>query len=119
MAKKRRDEELFQKLRVAGLRKRVAGAVAEASDRVDPRKLAGNLRSVADDLEDRAKGGPRKRATAAKKAASTRAANARKRSASGKKAAATRASGNGSTRTTKAKPKAPSRTTAARRAKKS
>lgn len=111
---KRRDEELFEKLRVSGLRKRLASAVADASDRVDPRKVIADLRSAADQIEDRLRGtDPPKPATRARakspsrtrsKAASTRSATkakaskpaaskstSAKRSEAGKKAARTRA----------------------------
>ena len=95
----RADLGRFALLVVVGL------CYAEASDRVDPRKVASDLRSAADHIEARVRGAdakpkskpkPRSPATAAKrseaatKAARTRAANARKRSASATKAAATR-----------------------------
>jgi hypothetical protein len=98
MAKSRFDTELFDRLRAGGLRKRVASTVAEAvgttrrgkpPKRVD--RVVGELRSLAAELEDRARGGPAKRQAAAKKAAATRRRNAAKRSAAAKKAARTRA----------------------------
>jgi len=50
-----------------------------------------DLRSLASELEDRAKGGPGKRKAAAKKAAQTRKRKQTKRSQAAKKAAKTRA----------------------------
>jgi hypothetical protein len=95
---KRKDTELFDRLRAGGLRKRVAGTVAGAvgttrrgkpPKRVD--RVVSELRSLAAEIEDRAKGGPAKRKAAAKKAAATRRRNAAKRSRAAKKAARTRA----------------------------
>jgi len=95
MARKR-DEDLFRRLRANGLRKRVANVIAESTD--GRRRPAKAVKSVLDDLkdlvnevEDRASGGPAKRKAAAKKAAATRARNARARSTAAKKAARTRA----------------------------
>jgi hypothetical protein len=98
MAKSRVDSELFDRLRAKGLRKRVAGTLAEAvgtarggktPKHVD--RIISDLRGLAAELEDRAKGGPAKREAAAKKAAATRKRNAAKRSQAAKKAARTRA----------------------------
>jgi hypothetical protein len=98
MAKTSFDAELFDRLRAGGLRKRVASTVAEAvgaarngkpPKQVD--RVVSELRALAAELEDRAKGGPGKREAAAKKAAATRKRNATKRSESAKKAARTRA----------------------------
>jgi hypothetical protein len=94
---KRVDTELFDRLRAGGLRKRVAETVAGAvgttrgksPKQVD--RIVSELRSLAAEIEDRAKGGPAKRETAAKKAAATRRRNAAKRSAAAKKGARTRA----------------------------
>jgi hypothetical protein len=90
------DEDLFRRLRASGLRKKVARVIAEGTD--GRRKPAKSVRSVLDDLkglveevEDRAKGGPAKRSTAARKAAATRRRKARARSTAAKKAARTRA----------------------------
>lgn len=98
MAKGRRDE-LFDRLRASGLRKRVAKAVADDVARVrsgkTPRTLdraVSDLRALASELEDRARGGPAQRKAAAQKAARTRQRNAAKRSSAAKKAAQTRAS---------------------------
>ena len=98
MAKGRLDTELFDRLRAGGLRKRVASTVAEAvgsgARRKPPKqvdRVVGELRALAAEIEDRAKGGPGKRQAAAKKAAATRRRNAAKRSTAAKKAARTRA----------------------------
>ena len=97
MARKSRQDELFDKLRASGLRKRVAKSVAEATGRANRntpqgvKKVANDLRALASEIEDRATGGPAKRKAAAKKAANTRKRNASKRSAAAKKAARTRA----------------------------
>lgn len=93
----RPDKELYQRVRDSGVRKRVARTVAEAAGKADSRtpkalnEAAKNLRSIAAELEDRAKGGPVKRKATAQKAARTRRANAAKRSTAAKKAARTRA----------------------------
>jgi uncharacterized sporulation protein YeaH/YhbH (DUF444 family) len=97
MARKSRQDEIFERLRAKGLRKRVARTVAEASGRTSRntpkgvKKVASDLRALASEIEDRATGGPAKRKAAAKKAANTRKRNANKRSAAAKKAAKTRA----------------------------
>ena len=96
MARKSRQDELFEKLRAGGLRKRVAKSVAEATGRANRntptgvKKVASDLRALASEIEDRATGGPTKRKAAAKKAAATRKRKANQRSAAAKKAAATR-----------------------------
>lgn len=94
MAKTGLDTDLFNRLRATGMRKRAARAIAEAGDNSSKlvRATVDELRSVADQLEDRARGGPKKaRSEAAKKAANTRKRDAAKRSAAAKKGAATRA----------------------------
>jgi hypothetical protein len=97
MARKSRQEELFDRLRAGGLRKRVARSLAEATAKANGRTpkavrgVADDLKSLARELEDRATGGPAKRKAAAKKAAATRKRKAAKRSAAAKKAAKTRA----------------------------
>jgi hypothetical protein len=98
MAKSRIDTELFNRMRASGLRKRVASTVAEAvggGRRRTPQKqvtrVVSELRALAAELEDRAKGGPARRQAAAKKAAATRRRNAVKRSTAAKKGARTRA----------------------------
>ena len=97
MARKSRQDELFEMLRARGLRKRVARSLADATSRANRKtpkgvkKVAGDLRALASELEDRATGGPAKRKAAAKKAAATRKRKANQRSAAAKKAAKTRA----------------------------
>jgi hypothetical protein len=97
MAKTARDD-LFDRLRTGGLRKRVAKNVADGLHSARGSKPSKAVSSAVDELkaltaeiEDRAKGGPAKRSAAAKKAAATRRRNAAKRSAAAKKAARTRA----------------------------
>jgi hypothetical protein len=93
-----KDQDLFDKLRARGLRKSAANNLAKAFGRADSsppskgaRRAVSELRSLVDDLEDRARGGPAKRKAAARKAASTRKRKAAERSAAAKKAARTRA----------------------------
>jgi hypothetical protein len=96
---KRADQDLFDRLRAGGLRKRVASSVTAAVStarrgRKPPKqteRIVAELKSLAAEIEDRAKGGPARRQTAAKKAAATRKRNAAKRSTAAKKAARTRA----------------------------
>jgi hypothetical protein len=96
---KRVDQELFDRLRAGGLRKKVASTVAEAVNtgtrrRKPPKqvdRVVAELKALASEIEDRAKGGPARREAAAKKAAATRRRNAAKRSAAAKKGARTRA----------------------------
>ena len=94
--KKTRRDELFERLRAQGLRKRTAKLIADATDR--RRKPArgvertlGDLKRVVGEVEDRISGGPAKRKAAAKKAANTRKRNAQRRSEAAKKGARTRA----------------------------
>jgi uncharacterized sporulation protein YeaH/YhbH (DUF444 family) len=97
VARKSRQDELFERLRASGLRKRVAKSVAEATGRANRntpkgvKKVANDLRALASEIEDRATGGPAKRKAAAQKAAATRKRKANQRSAAAKKAAKTRA----------------------------
>lgn len=97
MARKSRQDELFDMLRASGLRKRVARTLADATGRSSSRtpkvvkNAANDLRAIASQLEDRATGGPAKRKAAAKKAANTRKRKANARSTAAKKAAKTRA----------------------------
>ena len=97
MARKSRQEEIFEALRARGLRKRVAKSLSDAAGRANRsspkgvKKVAADLRSLADEIEDRVTGGPAKRKAAAKKAANTRKRQAAKRSAAAKKGAKTRA----------------------------
>ena len=99
MAKSARDD-LFERLRVGGLRKKVARQVADGLGGVrdgakTPKELQGvidELKAVTAEIEDRAKGGPaRRRSQAAERAAATRKRNAAQRSASARKGARTRA----------------------------
>jgi hypothetical protein len=94
------DDELFQKLRVAGLRKKVARELAGSLDIAhgsgNPpeavRDAIDRLKALTAEIEDRAKGGPaRRRSHAAQKAAATRKRRASERSAAARKAARTRA----------------------------
>ena len=97
MARKSRQDELFERLRAHGLRKRVALSLADATGRANRntpkgvKKLVSDLRALASEIEDRATGGPAKRKAAAKKGAATRKRKATQRSAAAKKAAKTRA----------------------------
>ena len=92
-------KSLVNDLRSSGLRKRVARELDKTTKRArsggkGARKslesTVSDLRSVLDQLEDRAKGGPDKRKAAAKKAAATRKRKAAARSAAAKKGARTR-----------------------------
>ena len=104
------DKDLVNRLRASGLRKKVAQNVAAAVDgarsRTQPSKevtrVIAELRSLANELQDRATGArasagrdkprrPHKRSEAAKKAAATRKRNAAARSAAAKQGARTRA----------------------------
>jgi hypothetical protein len=97
MPKRKRDQDLFDRLRSNGVRKRVANVIAEGSakgSRKAPkpaRDAVAGLRDLVGELEDRVHGGPAKRRAAARKAARTRKAKAARRSASAKKAARSRA----------------------------
>jgi hypothetical protein len=97
MARKSRQDELFEMLRARGLRKRAARSIAQATGRANRnapkgvKKVASDLRALASEIEDRATGGPAKRKAAAKKAANTRKRKANQRSAAAKKGAKTRA----------------------------
>ena len=97
MARKSKQDEIFEMLRAKGLRKRVARSIAEATGKTSSRtpkvlrNAASDLKALASDLEDRATGGPAKRKAAAKKAANTRKRKANARSTAAKKAARTRA----------------------------
>lgn len=97
MAKK--NEDLISRMRDSGMRKKVARSLGDAVDRgrggrKPPKRVQAavdELRTLANQLEDRASGGPAKRKAAAKKAAATRKRNAAKRSAAARKGARTRA----------------------------
>jgi hypothetical protein len=98
MAKKKRDNDLFDHLRARGVRKRVAKAIASRRGGAKGRKKAesvargaiSDLRTAADAIIHR---DAKKRSEAAKKAARTRKRNAEKarRSAAARKGARTRA----------------------------
>ncbi len=94
-----KNKDLVNRLRMGGLRKKVAeslaaGVAAARPGRKPPKRVnrvVAELKSITAELEDRAKGGPARRKAAAKKAAATRKRNAAKRSTAAKKAARTRA----------------------------
>jgi hypothetical protein len=93
-----KDTDLFDKLRARGLRKSAANNLSKAFGRADrsppskgAKRAVAELRSLVDELEDRARGGPAKRKAAARKGAATRKRKANQRSAAAKKAARTRA----------------------------
>jgi hypothetical protein len=92
------DNDLFDALRARGLRKSAASNLARAFGKADnsrpgkgARRAVAELRTLVDELEDRARGGPAKRQAAARKAAATRKRKASQRSAAAKKGARTRA----------------------------
>jgi len=92
------DRDLFDTLRARGLRKSAASNLAKAFGRADSsppgkgaRRAVSELRTIVDELEDRARGGPAKRRAAARKAAATRKRKSTQRSAAAKKAARSRA----------------------------
>jgi hypothetical protein len=94
-----RNQDLFDRLRDSGLRKRVARTVADASHKADgrlpapARKALDDLRSLVGELEHRLGGtAADRRKAGAVKAARTRKAAAAKRSRAAKNAARTRAS---------------------------
>jgi hypothetical protein len=99
MAKKSAAEDLADRLHVSGIRRKVADSVASGVNSVRPGRkppkgvqgVIADLKSLTAELEDRAKGGPAKRSSAAKKAAATRKRKASARSAAAKRAARTRA----------------------------
>ena len=95
MAKKR-DKDLFKRMRSLGVRKSRVREVAEGvrnSPKAAPkaaRKAAGDISGAVVEIQDRLNHGPQKRREAAKKAARTRKRNAESRSKAAKKAARTR-----------------------------
>jgi hypothetical protein len=96
MAKKR-DEDLYERLRELGVRKGRARKVSESvvkSKRNAPkaaRRAISDLTGAAAEVQDRISKGPQKRGAAARKAAKVRARHAREQSRSGKKAMRTQA----------------------------
>lgn len=101
MAKRKMDEDLFDRLRSFGIRKGTARKVSESirnSSRPAPktaRRTIADLTGAVAEVQDRINQGPQKRRAAAKKAARTRAKKAKRRSEAAKKAARTRAAANG------------------------
>jgi hypothetical protein len=97
MAKKTRNEALFDHLRARGVRKRVANAIASRGGKGRKkgdsltRTAIKDLRSAADAIKNGVSGRDAKRSQAAKKAARTRKRNAEKRSSAARKGARTRA----------------------------
>jgi hypothetical protein len=91
------DTKLYDKLRDSGVRKKVAGQVADALPRKGNKKpsraakVADQLAAAADSIRDRTGGGSRKRKEAAKKGARSRKAKAAKRRSSARKGAKRRA----------------------------
>jgi hypothetical protein len=87
------DKNLFQTLRASGLRKSTARRLSQPQSLASRAgsEVIGNLRTLVEELEDRAKGGPTKRRKSALKGAATRRKKAAERSARSRKAAATRA----------------------------
>jgi hypothetical protein len=95
MAKSAHDD-LFDRLRVGGVRKKVAKQVTDGLEKGKSRQelqsVIDDLKAVTAEIEDRVKGGPaRRRSQGAEKAAATRKRNAAQRRASARKAARTRA----------------------------
>ena len=95
---KRGNKDLVERMRAAGLRKKVAVSVAEAMGsgprKSQPKavaKVVRDLRRLAEVLDDRSTGKSAKRRAAARKAAATRERKARARSAAAKKGAKKRA----------------------------
>jgi hypothetical protein len=92
-------DELVERLRVGGLRRKVAESVAAGVAAARPGRkppqgvhaVIDQLKALTAELEDRVSGGPARRSAAAKKAAATRKRQAAKRSTAAKKAARTRA----------------------------
>jgi hypothetical protein len=96
VARNKRQEELFRRLRAQGLRKRAAKIMSGTADRRRrPAKavhhVLSDLNRLVSEAEDRISGGPAKRKATAKKAAKTRRQNAQRRSTAAKRAARTRA----------------------------
>jgi hypothetical protein len=96
MARRKSSDELFERLRANGLRKRTASLLSRSTDRRrKPAKAVqqtlAELKRVVGEAEDRISGGPSKRKASAKKGAATRKRNAQRLSDAAKKGARTRA----------------------------
>ncbi len=80
-SKAKADRDLYERLRVGGVRKKVAKEVSRLRPEKDSaemkavRRVAKDLNKAADDVKDLVTGGPRKRSKAAKKGAKTRKKN--------------------------------------------
>jgi hypothetical protein len=93
------NQDLVDRLRGSGIRRKVAESVAAGVATVRPgrkppkgvNRVIAELKSITDELEDRARGGPAKRKAAGRKAAATRKRKAAKRRAAARKGARTRA----------------------------
>lgn len=80
-SKKRQDKDLYERLRVGGVRKKVAKEVSRLRPDKDGaqmkavRRVAADLNMAVDDIKDLVTRGPQKRSKAAKKGAKTRKKN--------------------------------------------
>ena len=80
-SKKRQDKDLYERLRVSGVRKRVAKEVSRLRPEKDGaqmkavRRVAADLNMAVDDIKDLVTRGPQKRSKAAKKGAKARKKN--------------------------------------------
>jgi hypothetical protein len=84
MAKKKGNQNLYDRLRAGGVRKKVAKEVSrlrpdkDGAEMKAVRRVAADLNMAVDDIKDLITGGPQKRSKAAKKAAKTRKKNKKK-----------------------------------------
>ena len=80
-SKAKTDRDLYDRLRVGGVRKKVAKEVSRLRPDKDSaemnavRRVANDLNKAAEDVKDLVTGGPQKRSKAAKKGAKTRKKN--------------------------------------------
>ncbi len=80
-SKAKADRDLYDRLRVGGVRKKVAREVSRLQPEKDGaemkavRRVANDLNKAAEDVKDLVTGGPQKRSKAAKKGAKTRKKN--------------------------------------------
>jgi hypothetical protein len=80
-SKKGQDKDLYERLRVSGVRKKAAREVSRLRPDKDSaqmkavRRVAADLNMAVDDIKDLVTRGPQKRSEAAKKAAKTRKKN--------------------------------------------